>query len=95
LARRRQPTKPGTLVVVVYFGRCCPTLEDNNNNSNNNNNDCTFTQVVVDLVSPGTGERLSLTHVAAGGVDAALALQAGPRGQTLVHVWPSRRKDII
>lgn len=55
---------------------------------------CTFTNVVVDLVSWGAGDQ-SLTDITPRSIHAVFIQLAGVRGHTLIYVWmfKKRRKD--
>lgn len=53
---------------------------------------CTFTYVIVDLVSWGTGDQ-SLTDVTPCSVHAALIQLAVMCGQTLIYVWKFKKKE--
>lgn len=53
---------------------------------------CTFTNVIVDLVSRRTGDR-SLTDITPCSIHAALIQLAGMWRQTLICVWILKRKE--
>ena len=52
---------------------------------------CTFTYVIVDVVSRGTGDQ-SLTDVTPSGVHAELLQLAGVHVQTLVYIWMFKKQ---
>lgn len=55
---------------------------------------CTFTNVIVDLVSRGAGDQ-SLTDITPRSIHAALVQLAGTCGQTLVYVYCLEEKKNV
>ncbi len=52
---------------------------------------CTFTNVIVDLVSRGTADQ-PLTDVTPCSIHTALVQLAGVCGQTLIYVWEFKKR---
>lgn len=53
---------------------------------------CTFTNIIVDLVSRGTGDQ-SLADITPCSIHAALVQLAGTCGQALINVWMFKKKN--